>query len=78
MFNLPTGRQLPGKSVIVILCKHNQASADLAHVRHTLDAFGLAKARERVGNSMLARMPIIAITTSNSIKVKAWRRRECV
>src|SRR5262249_14025538 len=32
-------------------------------------------ARERVGSSMLARMAIIAITTSNSINVNADRHR---
>jgi hypothetical protein len=39
-------------------------------------AFRLAD--DRAGSSMAAKMPIMAMTTSNSIKVKARHRREWV
>lgn len=63
-------------AVPVVLCVHRKGEPDLMFVAVTLGLEPLGLARDKAGSNMAARIAMIAITTSNSIRVKPDSKRQ--
>ena len=63
-----------GQFVVVFGCIHDPGKAELLAIADALDARASVLARLKAGKSMLANIAMMAMTTSNSIKVKTRLR----
>ena len=63
------------ETIVIVVSVQQPRERELVMVVHAHDALGFFLALPSVGRSMPARIAMIAITTSNSMSVKADRDR---